>query len=257
MRINVIGMGAGSPRHITLEAIDALQASDVVVALDKGDAKHDLLAARQLLIDTHAPGTPLIAVADPERDRNPADYRSEVARWHAARAEALADTLRAHATDGTAAFLVWGDPSLYDSTLRIIERMQRDCGLNAHVHTIPGVTAVQALTAAHNILINRVGEAIHITTGRNLPHTRPAERRNCVVMLDGGAAWMDVATVDTYMYWGAYLGTDMEVLRAGWVSDIGTEVAALKARLREEHGWIMDTYLLREMPDHQPPSTIA
>jgi hypothetical protein len=28
---------------------------------------------------------------------------------------------------------------------------------------------------------------------------------------------------------------------------VGDEIAELKASLREEHGWIMDTYLLREV----------
>ncbi|APT83844.1 precorrin-6A synthase (deacetylating) [Corynebacterium aquilae] len=253
--INVIGIGAGSPKHITLEAIEALQHSDAVIALDKGDTKQDLLALRQTIVDTHAPGTPIHAVTDPERDRNPTNYRQEVARWHSARAQLLADTIRTNTTDNsTIAFLVWGDPSLYDSTLRIIERMRRECHLDAHVHTIPGITAIHALTAAHNILINRVGEAIHITTGRNLPNETPNNRRNIIVMLDGGTAWQDVAGDNTYIYWGAYLGTEHQTLRHGWARDIGEELATLKQQLRQQHGWIMDTYLLREMDHHTQPT---
>lgn len=109
----------------------------------------------------------------------------------------------------------------------------------------PGITAVQALTAAHRIVLNRIGEEIVITTGRQLMDG--ARHRNCVVMLDGGAAWLTAYTPYTYMWWGAYLGTDKEVLRSGYAHDIGAEVAALKTRLRKEHGWIMDIYLLREL----------
>ncbi|MEJ5927626.1 precorrin-6A synthase (deacetylating) [Corynebacterium sp. H128] len=235
--IEVIGIGAGNPKHLTLQAIEALQNSDAVLALDKGDTKSDLLMLRQQIIDAHALGTPLITVADPERDRNPVDYKAEVERWHQARAQLLIDAMPA---SGTVAFLVWGDPSLYDSTLRIIERM-RGLGLEATLRVTPGITAVQSLCAEHGLLINRIGEDIRITTGRALlegPIT------NAVVMLDGGAAWLDVS--EAHIWWGAYLGTEKQVLRSGLVSEIGEQLAAEKAALRAQNGWIMDIYLLRQ-----------
>lgn len=244
----IIGIGAGSKQHLTLEAIAALQQADAVLALDKGTAKADLLQLRQQLITEHAPGLPLVAVSDPERDRNPTDYASEVQRWHRARAEVLFNALDSHIpVNGTAAFLVWGDPSLYDSTLRVIANMQKFCGLECTVRVVPGITAIQVLTAAHGIVLNRIGEDIHIATARNLPATSVAERRNCVVMLDGGAAWLDAHTERTYIWWGAFLGTPHQVLRAGWVIEIGQELKELKAQLRAKHGWVMDTYLLREL----------
>ncbi|MDO5097332.1 MAG: precorrin-6A synthase (deacetylating) [Corynebacterium sp.] len=240
--IVVIGIGAGNPQHITLEGISALRRSDVVVALDKGDIKDDLLGVRREILNAHNPDIPLIAVADPPRDRNPQDYSAEVHRWHDARAELLERTIidNTH-PDGVAAFLVWGDPSLYDSTLRIIERFTEPMT----VTVIPGITAVQALTAAHKILLNRVGEEIVITTGRQV--SEGARHRNCVVMLDGGAAWLEAANPHTYMWWGAYVGTPHEVLVHGYVSEIGAELAERKKKLRAEHGWIMDIYLLREL----------
>ncbi|AKK02628.1 precorrin-6A synthase (deacetylating) [Corynebacterium epidermidicanis] len=236
MQINVIGIGAGNPQHLTLEAIAALQESDAVVALDKGENKADLLGARQYIIATHAPGIPLITVSDPPRDRDPADYRAEVRRWHQARAQLLLEALP---DVEQVAFLVWGDPALYDSTLRIIERM-RGLGLDCSVRVIPGITAVHALTAAHGILLNRIGEDIRITTGRAL---LDGPTTNAVVMLDGGAAWLDVP--DAQIWWGAYLGTELQVLRSGTVAEIGAGLAEEKAALREQHGWIMDIYLLR------------
>ena len=243
----VIGIGAGDPGHLTLGAIDALRSADVVIALDKGEQKADLLQARRAVVDAHSPGTPVIAVTDPERDRNPSDYGAEVRRWHGQRARLLSEAIVGEtAPGGTAAFLVWGDPSLYDSTLRVIDRMREESGLECVVRVIPGITALQALTAAHAITANRIGESIHVTTGRLLPTTSAADRRNCFVMLDGGTTWNEIAGSDTYMYWGAYLGTPEQVLREGFVEDIGDEVAALKCTLRDSHGWIMDTYLLRE-----------
>ncbi|WP_069286928.1 precorrin-6A synthase (deacetylating) [Corynebacterium pseudotuberculosis] len=248
--ILVIGIGAGSPEFLTLQAISGLRRAQAVVALDKGETKSDLLALRQGIVDTHAPGTPIVAVTDPERDRAPKDYDAEVLRWHKERANLLAEAIRgASSEDGTVAFLVWGDPSLYDSTLRIIDHMRELEGLECAVEVIPGITAVQVLTAAHGILLNRIGEAIHITTGRNLASTSEKDRRNCVVMLDGNSAWMDVATEHTYMWWGAFLGTPQQIIREGYVKEIGAQVAELKQTLRAEHGWIMDTYLLREITD--------
>ncbi|MFV8381768.1 precorrin-6A synthase (deacetylating) [Corynebacterium hindlerae] len=235
--IEVIGIGAGNPDHMTLQGIAALQSASAVLALDKGDAKSDLLELRREIVEKHAPSTPIISVTDPERDRNPDDYKAEVERWHQARAQLLIDAMPA---EGTIAFLVWGDPSLYDSTLRIIERM-RNLGLECTVSVSPGITAVQALTAAHGILLNRIGEDIRITTGRAL---REGSTSNTVVMLDGGAAWMHVPEAE--IWWGAYVGTDKQVLRHGIVSDIGADLAQEKAALREKHGWIMDIYLLRK-----------
>ncbi len=244
-QVLVIGMGAGSPNHMTLEAVAALKQADVVLALDKGDEKADLLSVRREILSAHHSQVPLVTVIDPPRDRDPENYREEVLRWHDRRAQVLEEALLTHTgPDGVAAFLVWGDPSLYDSTLRILDRFSTPIAITV----IPGITAVQALTAAHAILLNRIGEEIVITTGRNLTKAANKNCNNCVVMLDGGAAWLTAATPTTYMWWGAYLGTDKQVLKKGYVAEIGEEVATLKAELKARHGWIMDIYLLRNQP---------
>ena len=76
--------------------------------------------------------------------------------------------------------LVWGDPSLYDSSLRIVDRL-RDDGLDIRVRVIPGITSLQALTAAHAIPLNRLGAPVLITTGRQVRGAgprRPRRRRH-------------------------------------------------------------------------------
>lgn len=249
-KLKVIGIGAGSPAHVTLEAIDALQQCSVVFALDKGATKHDLLDARRVIINTHAPHVRLVIVPDPPRDRNPQEYGTEVRDWHEARAVLLKQAIETElcddssSTNATGAFLVWGDPSLYDSTLRIIERM-RNHGLEVDIDVIPGITAIQALTAAHAATLNRIGKPVLVTTGRRLAEA--PENTDRVVMLDGGAAWLEHARPEEEILWGAYLGTEKEVLRRGRIGDIGTEIAELKQQLRAEHGWIMDIYLLRSV----------
>ena len=76
------------------------------------------------------------------------------------------------APDGVGAFLAWGDPSLYDSTLRILGLVAARVDIDYDV--IPGITAIQALTARHRIPLNDVGEPV-------LDHHRQAVARPRVV----------------------------------------------------------------------------
>jgi precorrin-6A synthase len=245
----LIGIGAGDPRQITLQAIEAMSEVDTFFVLDKGASTGTLTGIRQLILDRHAPTVPLVLVPDPPRDRGVGSglaaaerYREVVDDWHAARARSLAAAIAEHVpAGGTAGFLVWGDPSLYDSTLRVIDRVRDRLELTARI--IPGITSVQALTAAHTILLNRVGEPIHITTGRRLAED---DGRNTVVMLDADCAFRATADPNDLIYWGAYLGTEFETLIAGTVGQVGERIAETRAALRERHGWIMDVYLLRK-----------
>ncbi|MGV7852537.1 SAM-dependent methyltransferase, partial [Mycobacterium kansasii] len=69
---------------------------------------------------------------------------------------------------GTGAFLAWGDPSLYDSTLRILDAILVDDPAAFEYDVVPGITAISALTARHRIVLNGIGEPVLITTGRRL-----------------------------------------------------------------------------------------
>jgi precorrin-6A synthase len=48
-----------------------------------------------------------------------------------------------------------------------------------------------------------------------------------------------------HIYWGAYIGTPDEVLIAGPLAEVAETIRTRRAELREQHGWIMDSYLLR------------
>jgi len=235
--ILVIGIGTGSPEHMSVGAIDALNRADVLFVPDKGADKADLADLRRTIIARFAT-RPIrqVGYEVPRRDATNPDYGRGVGDWHAALGGIFADLIADIPQDGTGAFLVWGDPGLYDSTLRILERVD----MPKRVEIIPGITAIQALTAAHGIALNRIGEPVLITTGRQLGTVET----DSVVMLDGRLAFRD-ADPDLEIFWGAYLGTPDQILIAGRLGDVAGEIVAIRQAARERHGWIMDTYLLR------------
>ncbi|OBI33571.1 precorrin-6A synthase (deacetylating) [Mycobacterium sp. E1386] len=240
--IHVIGVGAGDPAYVTVQAIEALNDTQVFFAMDKGEAKSDLVALRREICARfiREPGYRFVELPDPKRSAD-ADYREAVSDWHAARARVWAGAIAAElGRDGVGAFLAWGDPSLYDSTLRILEAIKDELEFTFDV--IPGITAVQALTARHRIPLNEVGEPVLITTGRKL--RAHGLHGSAVVMLDAECSFR-TCPPDTHIWWGAYLGTVDELLVAGTVGEVASHVAELRAEARARHGWIMDTYLLR------------
>jgi precorrin-6A synthase len=234
----VIGVGAGDPEQITLAALTALARADVIFSLAR--ATVDLTAARDELIHRHAPGTPVVIVDEPRRDREAADYAAAVSAWRAARARAWEAAINAHS--GVGAFLVWGDPAVYDSTIAVLD------SLSVPFRVIPGVSSVAALCGAHRIALTRVAGEVLITTGRRLQATGwPAGMTDVVVMLDGRGAYHRVLGEPLEIFWGAYLGTDRERLIAGPLSAVAAKIDTVRESARAEHGWIMDTYLLRRV----------
>ena len=170
----VIGIGSGDADHLTREAVVALNQVDVFLVADKGTAKQDLVRLREEVCQTLISHDHyrFVEVPDPERgpdrERDDVDYRAGVAAWHEARAQRYAEIIRTEAGDGgTIGFLVWGDPAFYDSTIRIVQSIA-DLGVDLHLTVIPGISSIQLLAARHKIVLNRVGQPIHVTTGRRL-----------------------------------------------------------------------------------------
>jgi precorrin-6A synthase len=245
-RIHVIGIGAGDPDFVTAQAVEALNDTQVFFAMDKGDTKDDLVALRRQICERfiREPGYRFVALADPPRAKD-GDYRQAVADWHAARARIWAHAIESEVgPGGVGAFLAWGDPSLYDSTLRILDIVASQVDIEYDV--IPGITAIQALTARHRIPLNDVGEPVLITTGRQLRDNGLSG--SAVVMLDAECSFLSCPP-DTRIWWGAYLGTPDELLFSGPVGEVGQRIAQARADARATHGWIMDTYLLRSADD--------
>ncbi|WP_235558346.1 precorrin-6A synthase (deacetylating) [Sphaerimonospora mesophila] len=244
MRLLIIGIGAGDPDHLTLQAAKAIAATDVFFIVDKGEAKHELIELRHELIKEHGRPPYRIAEArDPERDRTTPAYTDAVADWRSRRALAcealIAEEL---GEDETGAFLVWGDPGVYDSTLAIVEEILDRGNVTFDYEVIPGISAVAALTARHRTSLTQVGRPVHLTTGRRLAEDGPTAD-DTVVMLDARSSFLGLD--DHTIYWGAYLGTSDEILVSGKVSEVGDRIGEIRAEARARKGWIMDTYLLR------------
>ncbi|MFG2680548.1 precorrin-6A synthase (deacetylating) [Streptomyces sp. NPDC048392] len=251
--IHVIGIGAGDPDQLTLQAVRALRSTDVFFVLDKGEAKADLVRLRRDMLETHIPpGTYRIVEArDPERDRSAGGtaYSPAVGDWRSARAgiyeRLIAEEL---GEEESGAFLVWGDPALYDSTLGILEGILERGAVSFEYDVVPGISSVSSLVARHRTGLNRVARPVQITTGRRLAEGLPEGVDDVVVMLDAHQAFRRYADQDIDIYWGAYLGTPDEILVRGPIAEAAPRIERVRAEARERKGWIMDTYLLRRNP---------
>jgi precorrin-6A synthase len=251
-KIFVIGIGTGDPDHMTMQAIKALNQVDVFFIPDKGAEKSALRDLRVSICDRFIEDRSYrtIGVDVPQRATS-GDYFFGVDEWHGR----LADIYRALfegelGEDEIGAVLVWGDPAIYDSTLRIIERL-RATGLALEFEVIPGISSVQVLAAKHRIALNRIGDSVLLTTGRKLAEGFPEDAGSVVVLLDGVQAFASLADQNLDIFWGAYLGTDHEILRSGKLAEVRDEIVAVRKAARERHGWIMDTYLLRKHSNDQ------
>jgi precorrin-6A synthase len=242
-RVLLIGIGTGDPDHVTVQAVNALNAFEVLFVVTK-DGTDELVTLRRSIVERHRTAGPhrTVEIPDPPRPwREAPDYRAAVARWREQRAALWERTLGAHLRDGeTGAFLVWGDPSLYESTLAVVAAIP---GLDYEV--IPGISSVHALTARHRIPLNRVGRAVQISPARLLADGMPDGVDDVVVMLDAGATLASLPPAGLEIYWGAYLGTPDEILIAGPLAEVAGEIMRAREQARARKGWVFDIYLLR------------
>ncbi len=245
--ILVIGIGAGSPDYLTIGAIKAMNRADVFFMPDKGKEKAGLNAIRLAMLEQFVEQKRyrLVEFDIPSRRRaETPDYRESVEEWRG-KLEAAYERMFAELPEnGVGAFLVWGDPALYDGTLRILKDMQA-AGWELAIEVIPGISAPQALAAQHQVTLNRVGEAVTITTGRRVAEGEADSLSSAVVMLDNHQAFRRFAGEGAEIFWGAYLGTADEILVAGPVSQAMDEIDRLRTEAQADNGWIMDTYMIR------------
>ncbi len=245
--VHVIGIGSGDPEQLTLQAVRVLGDLDVVFVVDKGAPTAELVAVREEICRRHITRPyRLVTIPEQSRDRAAADYPGAVNDWYDLRAIAFEEAIAASlGPEESGGILVWGDPALYDSTLRVLDRVRARGVTEFATHVVPGITSLQVLAAAHQVTFTGLGEPVHVTTGRRLLGGMPAELDDILVMLDGSGAFEKLLDTDLDIYWGAYLGMPDELLVAGDLQECKTEIGELRAAARDRKGWIMDSYLLR------------
>jgi precorrin-6A synthase len=193
-----------------------------------------------------------VTTPDAPRILDGPSYEADVRTWHRQRVALCERLLTEEVPDGgTGAFLVWGDPALYDSTLRFLDDVRSGVEgsppFDVEVEVIPGISAAQALAARHRITLHGVGEPVRITTGRRLASgvdvVQPGA--DVMVMLDGRCAFTEIDPTDVDIYWGAYLGTPDEILVSGPLAEVAEQIVRARADAKAAKGWMFDTYLLR------------
>ncbi|MBN3857778.1 precorrin-6A synthase (deacetylating) [Paraburkholderia sp. Ac-20340] len=249
-KILIIGIGAGDPNYLTIQAIEALNAANVFFVMDKGAAKDKLVALRKEICARFIrnPDYRIVEATSPERRRDGVEYKAAVDELNRDKQRVFEGLIENELADGQCgAFLVWGDPSLYDSTIRILDAILAEGRVAFDFEVIPGISSVQALAAKHRVPLNFIGKPVSITTGRRLVENGfPDDADSAVVMLDAQNAYTQIAGEDLDIYWGAYVGTPDEILVAGPLDEVKDEIVRVRAEAREANGWIMDTYLLRK-----------
>jgi precorrin-6A synthase len=250
LTLSLVGIGCGDPAQLTLAGVRAINAADLVLIPRKGEEKSDLAELRRTICTEVLTNnrTRVVEFDLPRRDSEREDYRAGVDAWHDAVAAAWSREIASHlGATGRVAFLIWGDPSLYDSSLRIARRLDP----SPDIEVIPGITSIQALCAVHAIPLNGIGEPFLVTTGRRLREDGwPSSVDTIVVMLDGGAAFQSLDTNGLHIWWGAYLGMADQVILSGALAEVGPRIAAARQEARERHGWIMDSYIIKRGSDH-------
>ncbi|TMK01414.1 MAG: precorrin-6A synthase (deacetylating) [Alphaproteobacteria bacterium] len=248
-KVFIIGIGAGNPDYITVQAINALNEVDVFFVMDKGREKEDLIRLRKDICERYITDRSYrtIQIRDPERDRTSSSYESSVKAWHEQRVTVYERLIGQElGEEECGAFLVWGDPSFYDSTLRIVDQIIARGTIAFEYEVVPGISSIQALAARHRITLNRIGQSIHITTGRKISEGLPDNIDDVIVMLDAECSFKNVNDPEIEIYWGAYIGTEDEILVSGNLKRLMHDIERIRREAKEKKGWIMDTYLLKE-----------
>jgi precorrin-6A synthase len=249
--LNLIGIGAGDPEDLTMKAVKALNRSDVLFFPSKKADGGALLRARYEICRrfVEREDQRIVEIDDPERGASGYDHLGTVERWYDLRLAAWEEAVGTHLGDEeVGAFLVWGDPTLYDGTLRVLEAVRARGTLDFEMEVLPGISAVQALAASHKVTLNQIGGSLLITTGRELKQGWPVGVSDVVVMLDPHCSFNELdEQVSTMIYWGAFLGMPEQILVSGLIAECGEGIERARARARERHGWIFDTYLLRRV----------
>lgn len=142
-----IGVGPGDPELLTVKAIRAIKAADIIAVPDSGTGEQVALDITREYVDDK----PVLSLYLPmTRDD------SELARCRKAAAEQIIDCLE---RGQTVAFLTLGDTTIY-ATYTYLHKLVVEQGYTAQM--IPGIPSFCAAAAALNIPLCETGQALHI-----------------------------------------------------------------------------------------------
>lgn len=240
-KIYLIGIGPGEPKYLTVEAIETIKKLDTFIIPVKKGKKEELTEIRKKIIEHCRTDRNfrLIEIDFPER-KKAYPYEASVKHWRDKKKRLLLSALR---NIDEAGVLVWGDPSLYDGHIDIMKEIQRHIPLEIEV--IPGVSSINVLAAKHKVSLNKIGGSVIITTPRGLRKMKERSE-NTVVLLDNYETFKLFKEKNLKIYWGAYLGTEKEVIFSGKLNESLEQLIELREQLKKQNGWIMETYLLTD-----------
>jgi precorrin-2/cobalt-factor-2 C20-methyltransferase len=188
MRLIGIGVGPGDPELVTLKAVRLLRAADRVFVPVLGPDEPGRAEAT-VLAHTSADRLERLTFALNER----ADAGRRERYWNAA-GERVAHWLRE--TGGTAAFATIGDPNVY-STFGYLAQTVRRLAPAVEVETVPGITAMQALSASAGVPLVEGAEPLVLLPlargTRGLEQALAYAEDGTVVVYKGGRHLADVA----------------------------------------------------------------
>ena len=189
-RLIGVGTGPGDPELLTLKAIKALAAADVLAYFAKEGRRGNGRAVVDGLLKPGLLELPLYYPVTVEIDKDHHDYKSQITGFYDASAVAVAEHLNA---GKTVAILSEGDPMFYGSYMHLHVRLAG----RFPVEVIPGITAMSGCwslaglpivqgddvlsvlpgTMGEDQLTRRLGDteaAVIMKVGRNLPKIRRA-----------------------------------------------------------------------------------
>ncbi len=178
-KLSIIGIGAGHPDYITVQADQGAGNARrrVPDRQGRGEGRSRQAAPRALRPlasrSRFAPSRPRTR----ERDRRPASYETAVTTWHDKRAAIYEAMIRERARRRSARRVSGlGRSVLYDSTLRIVDQVAAMKTVAARSRLSSRASPrCRRLAAQHQIALNRIGGPVHITTGRQLAKGLPGD----------------------------------------------------------------------------------
>ena len=67
--------------------------------------------------------------------------------------------------------------------------------------------------------------------------------------VDGGTAFHSLNPQGLHIWWGAYLGMPHQMIFSGPLADTAGTIIEARAKARAQHGWIMDSYILKRVTE--------